>query len=295
MNNATSDLTITFEDGSNVTVDILLGADGIRSAVRRFFVPGSEPKWTGWVAFRSVFDVSLLDGLDPAVLNEANHWWGPDRTFFASRLGKKLFTIVGGYYSDPDAPDAPYRDATWNSEGDVNVLRDYYKDWHYVVRRMVNATPYTRQYPNTAAPGLDSWVYGSGRITLAGDAAHAHGGALAAGGSLAIDDAYAFAAALWHEFPPALGPYSKAKIQRALSLFEMTRKPHTDRVLATVREGNKKTIERLRRSKMETDEELRARIQNRSDPFWIHEHDVEDAFTQAVAQVLENSASASKL
>lgn len=95
------------------------------------------------------------------------------------------------------------------------------------------------------------------------------GGALAAGGSLAIDDAYAFAAALWYVFPPASAPYSKAKVQLTLSLFERTGKPHTDRVMALVREGNDKTIARLRQSKKETDEELSSRIQNRLDPFWI--------------------------
>ena len=288
-NSATNDLTISFEDGSKETADILFGADGIHSAVRRFFVPSSNPQWTGWTAFRSIFAVDLLEALDPAVIDEANHWWGPDRTFFASRLGKDLFTIVGGYYSDPDAPNAPYKDATWNSEGDVNVLRGYYRDWHPVVRTMVAATPYTRQYPNTAAPGLDCWVFGNGRITLAGDAAHAHGGALAAGGSLAIDDAYAFAASLRHVFPPSSHIQSKAEIPHALSLFERTRKPHTDRVINMIREGNKNGIARLRRDDRETDEELRARIRSRSDPSWIHEHDVEAAFAQAVAQDMENS------
>lgn len=91
----TDDLTISFDDGSTVSADILLGADGIRSAVRRSFVPHSAPKWTGWGAFRSVFDAKLVEHID-GVLDEACHWWGPDRTFFASRLGKDLFTIVGG-------------------------------------------------------------------------------------------------------------------------------------------------------------------------------------------------------
>jgi salicylate hydroxylase len=225
--------------------------------------------------------VKILKGLDTE-MEEATHWWGPERTFFASRLGRDLFTIVGGYYSDPNAPDAPYKDATWNSDGEVDVLRDYYKDWNPVVRKMVEASPYTRLYPNTAAPGLDTWIYGNGRVTLIGDAAHAHGGALAAGGSLAIDDGYAFAAALWHVFTPGAIP-STVNIQRALSIYEGTRKAHADRVVSTVRAGNNAILARLQRER-ENDEELRARLKNRSDPYWIHEHDVEAAFAQAIAQ-----------
>jgi len=288
-------LIITFEDGGSTTADIVLGADGIRSAVRRSFVLGSEPKWTGWVAFRAVFKADRLKDVDE-ILQEANHWWGHDRTFFSSRLGTDLFTIVGGNYSDPEAPDAPFKDAVWNSEGDVNILREYYKDWHPHIRKMIDATPSVRQYPNTSAPAIDTWTYGKGRITLAGDAAHAHGGALAAGGSLALDDAYAFAAALWHVFPPGAA-HSKANIARALSLYERTRKPHTDRVISLVRKGNSLTIARLRKQKAlaETDEELRQRLKLRSDPYWIHEHDVQAAFAEVIAEDSKNLTAAVKL
>lgn len=79
-------LVVSFGDGSAVEADILLGADGIRSAVRTYFVPTSAPQWTGWVAFRAVFDADLVKDI-PGVLGEAHHWWGPDRTFFASKLG----------------------------------------------------------------------------------------------------------------------------------------------------------------------------------------------------------------
>jgi salicylate hydroxylase len=187
---------------------------------------------------------------------------------------------VGGYHGDPNATDAQFKDAAWNSDGDVEVLKSYYKEWHPVIRRMVEATPYIRQYPNTYASSLDTWVHGNGRVTFVGDAAHAHGGAFAAGGSLAADDAYSFAMAMSHVFSPTSTDFSTERIREALHLHELTRKAHTDRVLRAVHEGNQKTIKRLR--KTETDEALRERIQSRGDPYWIHEHDVEAAFEQAI-------------
>ena len=278
---AEESLILSFYDGSTAEADILLGADGIRSAVRQHFVPSSAPKWTGWVAFRSVFDADLVKGIGD-VLDEAYHWWGHDRTFFSSRLGKDLFTIVGGYHSNPNAEDAPYKDATWNSDGDVEEVKAYYHEWHPVIQKMIAAAPYIRQYPNTFASSLDTWVHGGGRVTFAGDAAHAHGGAFAAGGSLAADDAYAFALAIGHTFPPGSPHPSTETIEEALRLYESTRKMHTDRVLSAVQQGNQKTIERL--GKVETDEELRARMKNRNNPSWIHEHDVEATFARAVAE-----------
>lgn len=279
----TDSLLVAFTDGTKVETDILLGADGIRSAVRQHFVPTSAPKWTGWVAFRTVFDASRVAHI-PGALDEAYHWWGPDRTFFSSKLGADLFTIVGGYHGDPHAEDAAYRHATWNSPGDVEVLKGFYRDWNSVVKAMIDAAPDVRQYPNTFAAGLASWVLGDGRVTLAGDSAHAHGGAFAAGGSLAADDAYAFARAVAHVMPPDVSP-SGVRIEEALKLYEAARKAHTDRVLAIVHQGNKKMVERV--GKTETDEELRARMMGRSDPFWIHEHDVEAAFVLAVAQIYD--------
>lgn len=282
-NDSAQELDIKFADGTTATADILLGSDGIHSPIRQQYVPTSATKWTGWVTFRSVFPISYVSHIAD-LPEEASHFHGPDRTLFQSRLGKGLYTVVGSYQSDPNAPDAPYRDAIWNSDGDTKVLREYYKDWSPLTRAIVDAVPHTRIYPNAAAEGIDTWVLGNGRVTLAGDAAHAHGGAFAAGGSLAIDDAWAFAASLLDAFPQgATHLPSGDDITRALRVYESTRKPHTDRVLSTVHEGNKAKIAGI--GKVVTDEELRARIESGSgDKAWIHEHDVVATFREALAK-----------
>ncbi len=281
-------LIIAFADGTTATADVVLGADGIHSAVRTFFVPTARTAWTGWVTFRSVFPQSHLAHI-PDLPDEASHFWGPDRTLFLSRLGRGLFTVVGSYQSDPAAADAPYRGSAWNSDGDVAVLREYYRGWSPLVRAVVDATPHTRVYPNAAcAEGLETWVLGSpARATLAGDAAHAHGGAFAAGGSLALDDAWAFVSAIRHVFPPEgdgrrRRPATDARVLRALRIYESTRKAHTDRVIRVVHEGNAKKVARLGAS--ETDEELRSRMKDRHDPTWIHEHDVVATLSQVLGE-----------
>ncbi|KAF7524947.1 hypothetical protein G7054_g11235 [Neopestalotiopsis clavispora] len=290
-------LTITFTDATTIQADLVLGADGIHSKVRTRYVPTSRTAWTGWTTLRSVFPTSYFSHIPAAdVPDEAVHIWGPDRTLFLSHLGQGLFTVVGSAQSDPDAPDAPYRNATWNSDGDVAVLREYYKNWSPAVQAIINAVPHTRIYPNSTAHGLDTWVLGAGRVTLAGDAAHAHGGAFAAGGSLALDDAWAFAASLYETITPdAVLVPSARDITAALTLYERTRKPHTDRVMQVVAHMNANKVEQIRQQEMITDEDLRRRMKERADTTWIHEHDVTECFRNALEATLAKEEQQARL
>lgn len=106
------------------------------------------------------------------------------------------------------------------------------------MKRLTEVTPSVRFYPNyLSATHLDTWVFGD-RVTLIGDAAHAHGGAHATGGSLAIDDAYTLSLAINHVFPiTGTRKPSLAEISRALKLYEQIRKPHAERLLKLVHRG----------------------------------------------------------
>lgn len=105
-----------------------------------------------------------------------------------------------------------------------------------------------------------------------GDAAHTHGGANAAGGSLAIDDAYALFLSLRHVFPlSASTKPSLADIDRALNHYEKTRRPHTERLLKGV-------LSNASKRPITTDEVLIERMTNRPSTTWLSEHDVEAAF-----------------
>lgn len=144
-----------------------------------------------------------------------------------------------------------------------------------------------------AVTPLDTFVFDS-HVALLGDAAHAHGGGVAIGGSLAINDAYAFALALTHVWPPtsstsAVSPPTQQQLDRVLKLYDETRRPLVNRLLAGVHAlaqkrrwmAEKRTVD----GAGETDEQLRARIANRPDLSWLTEHDVEAEFERVVARV----------
>lgn len=63
-----SGVTARFADGGTVTADFLVGADGIQSTVRRLVMPGVEPRYAGYCAWRGLVDESALSAATRADL-----------------------------------------------------------------------------------------------------------------------------------------------------------------------------------------------------------------------------------
>ncbi|KAL4995383.1 hypothetical protein BDV10DRAFT_188121 [Aspergillus recurvatus] len=275
---------LSFEDGTTAHGDILIGADGLKSKVRQSFIPDYKLRFTGKVFMRSTFDASLVIGKIPELPGDSMHWWGPEDNFFASRLGKGQYTTVGAY-SDPRPTQEVERTTAWDAKGDLNFLRERYKNWHPLIKALTEATPYTNLYPNFAGDAIPIWVF-KDRVTLVGDAAHAHGGAFAAGGSLALDDAFALGLAFrysltWAGITNGKGHSKIERIQKALRLYESTRKPHTHRLLGIVH-GQLASKSGVKGTEEEEDEKLINRLRGRVDTAWLSEHDVEKAFAAVV-------------
>ena len=55
-------VTVTFEGGLRIDADLLVGADGMRSNVRKQLFPLIEPQYAGYVAWRGVLDERRVSG-----------------------------------------------------------------------------------------------------------------------------------------------------------------------------------------------------------------------------------------
>ncbi|OAA61787.1 Aromatic-ring hydroxylase-like protein [Niveomyces insectorum RCEF 264] len=278
--------TVRFDDGTVARADLVVGADGIKSKVRAAFKPDHPLLWSGDAIFRTTFPYELV--ADLPVAQNSTHYQSPHGWIFATRIGSDEFGVTCSYHVDAvDRTSTAFRDIVWDVPAAVDDIRPVFRDFVAPIPAIIDRIPEgsLRRYANIVGAALDQWTFRD-RVVLLGDAAHTHGGAFAAGASLAIDDAYTLylaVRAVFAEAVPVAEPVDAAHIGRALQLYEAARRPHAARMLALVHAERAKALARDEKARLtgqpgETDEEFRQRWAARRDAVWLNEHDAEAAF-----------------
>ena len=207
------------EDG-----DLSIGADGLRSAVREKLGLGAQdaPTPTGRIAFRATLAVEAL-GREAAPPNVTLRL-GPRAHLvqYPLRQGTHVnlvAVIEAGWRGAP--PQHP-----WDGEADRPALTRAFAGWSKAARALIATPRHWRAWPLYTRPALPN--YASGRVALAGDAAHPMVPFLAQGAAQAIEDAGALARALGAnpDTAAALAAYSaNARRARAACSARRLRRP----------------------------------------------------------------------
>ncbi|MFC8277033.1 FAD-dependent monooxygenase [Streptomyces sp. NPDC057271] len=194
--------------------DVLVGADGIRSAVRAALNPGEgAPPWNGTLVWRGVsrmparsvgtFMLIAGDDRQKAVVYPMSEPSGPSRE-----------VLVNWALARPaDAADERYL-GDWNRPVSVESFLHHYEGWEFDgvgVTDVLRAADTAHEYPMVDREPLTRWSHG--RTTLIGDAAHAMYPVGSNGASQSILDARALAhsLALHHDPAEALAAYEAAR------------------------------------------------------------------------------------
>lgn len=153
---------------------VLIGADGIHSALRRQFYPDEGPPlWGGAVLWRGTcLAPPFLDG---ATMAMAGHEHQKFVTYPISQPDAKTGTAVINWIAELKfAPDEAWRKEDWNRPGDVEEFLPAFESWRFDwldVPALIRKSGEILEYPMVDRDPLPKWTFG--RATLIGDAAHA--------------------------------------------------------------------------------------------------------------------------
>jgi len=197
-------------DGSVLTADLLVGADGLNSTVRALIAPqAAAPRYVGQRVF-----YGYTDRADPPTRPGAVTMVRGSRTGVGYMVSPQGRTC---WFARQSAP-AVGRSGPVDAQLRAGLLDDLSRD-RTPAAALLEATDDLMVTDSRDLPGLDSWS--AGRVVLIGDAAHAAAPATGQGASMAFEDAVILAKAL-REFGP----------QDAAARFEQVRRPRTDRNMA---------------------------------------------------------------
>jgi len=164
---------LLLENGTRITGDLIIAADGIHSALRAQMVPNEgAPIWNGRVLWRAT--------------TEANAYFGGAAMVM---IGHDLLRMVAYPISDPH-PDTNIATINWIAEkkfdlsdswnkedwsraADINDFLPEFEGWKFDwidVPALIKGADVVYEYPMVDRDPLDQWT--DGRVTLMGDAAH---------------------------------------------------------------------------------------------------------------------------
>jgi 3-hydroxybenzoate 6-monooxygenase len=205
-------VSVALDDGRRIEGAALIGADGLRSAVRAGLVAEDEPRPIGYVAHRTIVPMSELPASIP-YREEVVLWGGPGFhiVHYPLRHGT-LFNVV-----------AVFRTATFAERLDpdayVSEVRKTYRDAHPVMKRLTDMMDLGRRWIIADRDPIRHW--GRGRVTLVGDAAHPVLQSFAQGACMAIEDGVVLAELVEQaggEFGAAFARYQNARLLRTARL-----------------------------------------------------------------------------
>ncbi|WP_322047546.1 alpha/beta hydrolase fold domain-containing protein [Paraburkholderia sp. J67] len=208
---------VTLESGEVIRGDVVIGADGIHSAVRTALRGPEDKQFANILMWRALIPADRVAGLDLPVAG--NNWFGVGRNIVSYWVRKDLYSVLAS------VPAAEVSRESWTEAGDVGQLRRAFEGAEPRVQKMLEAVDSTFITGMYHRDPIEHWA--SGRIALLGDAAHAMVPYLAQGACQAIEDAWVIASCL-----ASHGPHG---VQDALLEYERRRQPRTTRIQAGAR------------------------------------------------------------
>ncbi|WIE48035.1 FAD-dependent monooxygenase [Pseudomonas sp. GM17] len=206
-------VSVAFDGGACHTADLLIGADGLNSMVRRQMLGETCVRSSGYIAWLAVTPFEA-----PATTpGTVAHYWGQGKRFGLCDVGDG-HVYWWGTCNQPDAALAA------QSLSKYEVLQAY-SGWAPEVLAAIEATPPARILKVHARDRDPVTQFCDAHVALLGDAAHPMLPSLGQGAAQAIEDAVVLADCIARnpELPAALATYEAIRLPRANDVVKAAR------------------------------------------------------------------------
>ncbi len=199
--------TMQFDNDTTASADVMIGADGIHSTVRRALFGAEQPRYSGGIAYRGLIPAERVRHLDIEVTTQI--WMGPHGhvvVYFVS--GKRYLNFVANADRDASVLES------WAQQGDPDDLRATYEGWDPKLRAILDGVSETFVWGIFERVPMPRWSVG--RVTLLGDACHAMQPHMAQGAAQALEDGATLTGCLQtiDDIPAALARYQNLRLPR---------------------------------------------------------------------------------
>jgi salicylate hydroxylase len=205
-----------FADGTRVTADVIIGADGIHSAVRAALTQPVPATYSGLCAFRAL--VPAGQAPEFARRRTQTLWLGPGHhlVHYPVSAGRHVNLVAF-------APAGDYTVESWTATATVAEFLAEFAGWDARLRDLIRAAGTPGRWALLDRAPLARWSFGP--VTLLGDAAHPMFPFFAQGAAQAMEDAAVLARCLAGDRADpaaALRRYQDVRLPRATRLQEIS-------------------------------------------------------------------------
>ncbi|KAF8424451.1 FAD/NAD(P)-binding domain-containing protein [Boletus edulis BED1] len=230
---STSPIRLEFADGTTATTDVLIGADGIRSTVRKTMFEAAskddgedktdlkqyiDATFTGITIYRALVAQEVLRKENPEhiSLKKMTAYIGKGRNIVTYPIAKGTIINLAALTSNPSLTGTQY-EGHWVSDATHDEVVEYFEDFEPDVRTLVKLCEKPSKWALHVVKPLPFCV--RKRVALIGDACHAMTPHYGAGAGQAIDDAFVLGRLIAHPLT------SLSRVQDALRIYEDVRLP----------------------------------------------------------------------